>query len=79
MMNFYAFTTMWYLHQFCHLSRSFDPRRECDVRKYSYLLPAKLIGIESKFNTTEIDHHISEFKDILNSFQVGFYLLHVIT
>ncbi|XP_022154872.1 putative tRNA pseudouridine synthase isoform X2 [Momordica charantia] len=49
--------------------RSFDPRRECDVRKYSYLLPAKLIGIESKFNTTEIDHHISEFKDILNSFQ----------
>ncbi|XP_022964935.1 putative tRNA pseudouridine synthase [Cucurbita moschata] len=49
--------------------RSFDPRRECDVRKYTYLLPAKLIGIESKLTTTEIDYHISEFKDILNSFQ----------
>ena len=67
------------LHHFFHLSRSFDPRRECDVRKYTYLLPAKLIGIESKLTTTEIDYHISEFKDILNSFQVGFYLLHLIT
>ncbi|KAA0059996.1 putative tRNA pseudouridine synthase [Cucumis melo var. makuwa] len=49
--------------------RSFDPRKECDVRKYSYLLPAKLIGIESKLKTTEIDCHISDFKDILNSFE----------
>lgn len=67
------------LHQFCHLLRSFDPRKECDVRKYSYLLPAKLIGIESKLKTTEVDCHISDFKDILNSFQVGNYLLHLIT
>ncbi|KAL0533519.1 hypothetical protein IC582_027551 [Cucumis melo] len=50
-------------------SQSFDPRKECDVRKYSYLLPAKLIGIESKLKTTEIDCHISDFKDILNSFE----------
>ncbi|XP_038894775.1 putative tRNA pseudouridine synthase isoform X2 [Benincasa hispida] len=49
--------------------KSFDPRKECDVRKYSYVLPAKLIGIGNKLKTTEVDYHISDFKDILNSFQ----------
>ncbi|KGN66289.2 putative tRNA pseudouridine synthase isoform X2 [Cucumis sativus] len=49
--------------------KRFDPRKECDVRMYSYLLPAKLIGIESKLKTTEIDCHISDFKDILKSFE----------
>lgn len=46
---------------------------------YSYLLPAKLIGIESKLKTTEIDCHISDFKDILKSFEVRYDLLQLIT
>ncbi|KAF9595285.1 hypothetical protein IFM89_038420 [Coptis chinensis] len=49
--------------------RSFDARRECTVRKYSYLLPAKIIGITSDFSSSEIDHHISEFDNILRSFE----------
>ena len=50
--------------------RSFDPRRECNLRKYSYLLPAEIIGIKSYFGGAEADYHISDFKDILNSFEV---------
>ncbi|KAF3454829.1 hypothetical protein FNV43_RR05277 [Rhamnella rubrinervis] len=49
--------------------RSFDPRRECNLRKYSYLLPADTIGIKSHFSTDEIDYHISEFNNILNTFE----------
>ncbi|KAK7857449.1 putative trna pseudouridine synthase [Quercus suber] len=49
--------------------RSFDPRRECNLRKYSYLLPAEIIGIKSYFGRAEADYHISDFKDILNSFE----------
>ncbi|KAF2296877.1 hypothetical protein GH714_010871 [Hevea brasiliensis] len=49
--------------------KSFDPRRECDLRKYSYLLPAEIIGIKSHFTTAEIDNHLSDFNDILNAFE----------
>lgn len=50
--------------------RRFDPRRECNLRKYSYLLPAGIIGIQSHFSQDEIDFHISEFNSILNVFEV---------
>uniref|UniRef100_A0A2P2Q5A7 tRNA pseudouridine synthase n=1 Tax=Rhizophora mucronata TaxID=61149 RepID=A0A2P2Q5A7_RHIMU len=49
---------------------SFDPRRECGLRKYSYLLPAEIIGIKSHLNAAEIDFHLSEFNDILSAFEV---------
>ncbi|KAF7816204.1 putative tRNA pseudouridine synthase [Senna tora] len=49
--------------------RSFDPRRECILRQYSYLLPAETIGIQSHSNRDEIEYHISEFNDILNAFE----------
>uniref|UniRef100_A0A803PWZ1 Pseudouridine synthase I TruA alpha/beta domain-containing protein n=1 Tax=Cannabis sativa TaxID=3483 RepID=A0A803PWZ1_CANSA len=49
--------------------RSFDPRKECNLRKYSYLLPADIIGIKSNLSTDEIDFHISDFNEILNTFE----------
>ncbi|XVF05831.1 hypothetical protein REPUB_Repub05bG0207000 [Reevesia pubescens] len=49
--------------------KSFDPRRECNLRKYSYLLPAKIIGIKSHFSEAETNHHISDFNSILNCFE----------
>ncbi|KAK6271678.1 hypothetical protein POUND7_008761 [Theobroma cacao] len=49
--------------------KSFDPRRECNLRKYSYLLPAEIIGIKSHFSEAEINHHISDFNSILNCFE----------
>ncbi|QHO23175.1 Putative tRNA pseudouridine synthase [Arachis hypogaea] len=49
--------------------KRFDPRRECNLRKYSYLLPADIIGIQSHFSQDEIDSHISEFNSILNVFE----------
>ncbi|XP_054819035.1 putative tRNA pseudouridine synthase [Prosopis cineraria] len=49
--------------------RSFDPRRECNLRRYSYLLPSETIGIPSHSSRDEIDYHISEFNDILNAFE----------
>ncbi|PON41851.1 Pseudouridine synthase [Parasponia andersonii] len=49
--------------------RSFDPRKECNLRKYSYLLPADIIGIKSNFSTDEMDFHISDFNEILNTFE----------
>ncbi|XP_019462395.1 PREDICTED: putative tRNA pseudouridine synthase [Lupinus angustifolius] len=49
--------------------KRFDPRRECNLRKYSYLLPADIIGIQSHFSQDEIDFHISEFNSILNVFE----------
>lgn len=55
--------------------RSFDPRKECILRKYSYLLPTDVIGIESNFTTDEIDFHISDFNEILNTFEVRCILL----
>nr|XP_027187691.1 putative tRNA pseudouridine synthase [Cicer arietinum] len=51
--------------------RSFDPRKECNLRKYSYLLPAKIIGIQSYSSNDEIDCHLSEFNDILKEFEGG--------
>ncbi|KAF5446608.1 hypothetical protein F2P56_032222 [Juglans regia] len=49
--------------------RRFDPRRECNLRKYSYLLPAEIIGIKSYFSTTEVDHHLLDLNNILNAFE----------
>ncbi|KAJ4837856.1 hypothetical protein Tsubulata_019736 [Turnera subulata] len=49
--------------------KSFDPRRECDLRKYSYLLPAEVIGLRSHFSEAETDYHISDFNNILNAFE----------
>ncbi|XP_061354294.1 putative tRNA pseudouridine synthase [Gastrolobium bilobum] len=53
--------------------RSFDPRKECILRKYSYLLPAEIIGIQSQSSNDETDYHISEFNDILNAFEGGHF------
>ncbi|KRG88463.1 hypothetical protein GLYMA_U039500v4 [Glycine max] len=50
-------------------TKRFDPRRECNLRKYSYLLPADIIGIQSHFSQDEIDFHILEFNSILNVFE----------
>ncbi|CAN6693083.1 unnamed protein product [Malus baccata var. baccata] len=49
--------------------RSFDPRKECNLRMYSYLLPAEVIGIKSHLNADEIDYHISDFNNILKAFE----------
>ncbi|GKV09616.1 hypothetical protein SLEP1_g21088 [Rubroshorea leprosula] len=49
--------------------RSFDPRRECNFRKYSYLLPVEIIGIKRHFSEAEIDYHLSDFNNILKSFE----------
>ncbi|KAI3461704.1 hypothetical protein Pfo_018367 [Paulownia fortunei] len=49
--------------------RSFDARRECSIRKYSYLLPAEIIGVKENFTAGEVDHHLSDFNDILNTFE----------
>ncbi|XP_073144168.1 putative tRNA pseudouridine synthase [Henckelia pumila] len=49
--------------------RSFDARRECSIRKYSYLLPADIIGVKETSTAVEAGHHISDFNDILNYFK----------
>ncbi|KAM7527595.1 hypothetical protein LguiB_031005 [Lonicera macranthoides] len=49
--------------------RRFDARRECNIRKYSYLLPAEIIGIKNNLTAAEINSHLSDFKEILNSFE----------
>ncbi|CAN0903775.1 Putative tRNA pseudouridine synthase [Linum grandiflorum] len=49
--------------------KNFDPRLECDMRRYSYLLPAEIIGIGSHSNADEISEHISDFRKILNGFE----------
>ncbi|KAL8516422.1 hypothetical protein ACS0TY_014904 [Phlomoides rotata] len=49
--------------------RSFDVRRECNIRKYSYLLPAEVIGVKDNFSAVEVEHHLSDFNDILNTFE----------
>ncbi|XP_057772530.1 putative tRNA pseudouridine synthase [Salvia miltiorrhiza] len=49
--------------------RSFDARRECNIRKYSYLLPADVIGVKDNSTAGEIDHHLSDFNGILNAFE----------
>ncbi|XP_010256958.1 PREDICTED: putative tRNA pseudouridine synthase isoform X2 [Nelumbo nucifera] len=49
--------------------RSFDARRECNVRMYSYLLPAEIIGIKGGLSPEEVDQHLLEFNDILKAFE----------
>ncbi|GAB4860220.1 hypothetical protein Ancab_011699 [Ancistrocladus abbreviatus] len=49
--------------------RSFDPRRECHVRNYSYLLPTEVIGITRKCSAAEIENNISDFNNILTTFE----------
>ncbi|KAL3517988.1 hypothetical protein ACH5RR_020577 [Cinchona calisaya] len=49
--------------------RSFDARRECDVRKYSYLIPAEIIGIKNELTAAEVDLHLLDFNGILKSFE----------
>ncbi|CAO2824808.1 unnamed protein product [Amaranthus hypochondriacus] len=51
--------------------RSFDPRRECHIRNYSYLLPAEIIGVTSHSTAAEIDYNIQDFNGILNCFEPG--------
>ncbi|XP_020273165.1 putative tRNA pseudouridine synthase [Asparagus officinalis] len=48
---------------------SFDARRECTIRMYSYLLPAEVIGITRDCGSLEIDNHLTEFSSILNCFE----------
>ncbi|KAJ1412215.1 Pseudouridine synthase I, TruA, C-terminal [Sesbania bispinosa] len=48
---------------------SFDPRLECILRKYFYLLPAETIGIQNHSSNDDIDYHLSEFNDILKEFE----------
>lgn len=61
----------------CLFCRSFDPRKECNLRMYSYLLPADVIGIKSHFSAAEIDGHIADFNDILNTFEVRCFCPHI--
>ncbi|KAJ4764266.1 tRNA pseudouridine synthase [Rhynchospora pubera] len=49
--------------------KSFDARRECAFRKYSYLLPAELIGIEVGASSEQIEDHLTEFNSILKTFE----------
>ncbi|GER48480.1 unnamed protein product [Striga asiatica] len=49
--------------------RSFDVRRECSLRKYSYLLPAEIIGVKENLTSGEVDRHLSDFNAILNTFE----------
>ncbi|CAF1699617.1 hypothetical protein HID58_051683 [Brassica napus] len=55
--------------------RRFDPRRECTLRMYSYLLPVDVIGVKNSFTSDEIDHHLSDFNEILKQFE-GDYPFH---
>ncbi|ESQ51585.1 hypothetical protein EUTSA_v10016529mg [Eutrema salsugineum] len=55
--------------------RRFDPRRECTLRMYSYLLPVGVIGVKNSFTSDEIDDHISDFNEILKEFE-GDYPFH---
>ncbi|KAG0481133.1 hypothetical protein HPP92_011991 [Vanilla planifolia] len=48
---------------------SFGARRECNTRIYSYLLPAELIGIRKDCSSEKIEEHLSEFNNILKSFE----------
>ncbi|KAI3806260.1 hypothetical protein L1987_22159 [Smallanthus sonchifolius] len=49
--------------------KSFNAKEECNMRKYGYLLPLEVIGINSNCSEAEIEHHLSEFNDILNFFE----------
>ena len=71
LLSHYVFSSFDFGHLFLCF-RSFDPRRECNLRKYSYLLPAEIIGIKSNFGRDEVDYHLSDFNDILNAFEVWY-------
>ncbi|XP_010921092.1 putative tRNA pseudouridine synthase [Elaeis guineensis] len=49
--------------------KSFDARRECTVRMYSYLLPAEIVGITSDCSSAEVDDHLCQFNNILKKFE----------
>ncbi|KAG6489098.1 hypothetical protein ZIOFF_050356 [Zingiber officinale] len=49
--------------------KSFDPRRECSLRMYSYLLPAEIIGIGGNCSSKEVTKHLEEFNSILKGFE----------
>ncbi|KAF3616269.1 putative protein LURP-one-related 7-like [Capsicum annuum] len=49
--------------------RRFDARRECNARKYSYLIPAEIIGIKNDSTSSEIDYHLANFDHILKTFE----------
>nr|GLL42878.1 putative tRNA pseudouridine synthase isoform X1 [Ipomoea trifida] len=51
------------------LQKTFDARKECNVRRYSYLLPAEIIGIKNNSTSSEVDCHLSDFNNILNAFE----------
>ncbi|CAN8315358.1 unnamed protein product [Cochlearia groenlandica] len=55
--------------------RRFDPRRECTLRMYSYLLPVDVIGVKNSFTFEEINTYISDFNEILKEFE-GDYPFH---
>lgn len=66
-----CFSSVIFVIKVClFIFRTFDARRECNIRKYSYLLPAEIIGVKEDFTASEVDHHISDFNDILNTFEV---------
>ncbi|KAL9269965.1 hypothetical protein AKJ16_DCAP20874 [Drosera capensis] len=48
---------------------SFDPRKECHVRNYSYLLPVEVIGVNKFSTAAEIDYHIADFNHTLTTFE----------
>ncbi|WOL14783.1 hypothetical protein Cni_G23564 [Canna indica] len=49
--------------------KSFDARRECSLRMYSYLLPAEIIGIENSCSSREVGEHLAELNNILKGFE----------
>eukprot|EP00252_Welwitschia_mirabilis_P004195 TRINITY_DN1445_c0_g1_i1.p1 TRINITY_DN1445_c0_g1~~TRINITY_DN1445_c0_g1_i1.p1 ORF type:complete len:500 (+),score=79.37 TRINITY_DN1445_c0_g1_i1:167-1666(+) len=51
------------------INKGFDARRACISRKYIYLLPAEIIGIEENSSSGEIEDHIRKFRDILKNFE----------
>ncbi|GLJ16514.1 hypothetical protein SUGI_0282100 [Cryptomeria japonica] len=51
------------------INKGFDARIDCTSRKYMYLLPAEVIGIENNCSPEEIERHVREFRDILQIFK----------
>lgn len=49
--------------------KRFNVEKECNMRKYCYLLPLEVIGITSNFSKAKIGHHLSEFNNILRLFE----------
>lgn len=50
-------------------TRRFDARRECNIRKYTYLLPAEVIGIKPNSIASDIDYHLADLNEILSAFK----------